>query len=154
MLSCFLHAWNKIMPSEQKLTGETKMNFYAYPFPHRMARRWMAAAEGSPSARFLAINVRDEDDAFVLTALVPGLKAGDLNIQILEDVVRIEGSFPQDENEYLLQELPGGSFRRELRLPSPLEADKVEAKIADGILALRLPKAESARPRTIKVAAK
>src|SRR5215468_4596126 len=110
------------------------MNFYAYPFPHRMARRWMAAAESSQSARFLAVNIRDESEAFVLTALVPGLKAEDVRIQVLEDVVRIEGDFPQDENEYLLQELPNGSFRRELRLPSELDADKVEAKIADGVL--------------------
>lgn len=130
------------------------MTFYAYPFPHRMARRWLTAAERTPGARFLAVNVRDESEAFILTALVPGLKADDLNIQVLEDLVRIEGKFPEDENEYLLQELPGGSFRRELRLPSTLEADKIEAKIADGVLTLRLPKAESARPKTIKVAAK
>jgi HSP20 family protein len=77
-----------------------------------------------------------------------------VKIQVLEDVVRIEGDFPRDENEYLLQELPNGSFRRELRLPSELDADKVEAKIADGVLTLRLPKAESARPKTIKVASK
>jgi HSP20 family protein len=130
------------------------MTFYAYPFPQRMARRWMAMAEGTPSTRFLAVNIRDEDEAYVLTARVPGLKAEDLNIQVLEDTLSIEGKFPQDENEYLLQELPGGSFRRELRLPSPLEADQVEAKITDGVLTLRLPKAESARPKTIKVAAK
>ena len=73
---------------------------------------------------------------------------------MLDDVLSIEGSFPEDTNEFLLQELPNGSFRRELRLPSPLEADKVEARIADGILSLRLPKAESARPKTIKVAVK
>jgi HSP20 family protein len=130
------------------------MTFYAYPFPQRMARRWMAMAEGTPSTRFLAVNIRDEDEAYVLTARVPGLKAEDLNIQVLEDTLSIEGKLPQDENEYLLQELPGGSFRRELRLPSPLEADQVEAKITDGMLTLRLPKAESARPKTIKVAAK
>ena len=130
------------------------MTFYAYPFPHRMARRWLAAAERTPGARFLAVNIRDESEAFILTALLPGLKADDLSIQVLEDLVRIEGKFPEDENEYLLQELPGGSFRRELRLPSTLEADKIEAKIADGVLTLRLPKAESARPKTIKVASK
>ena len=130
------------------------MTFYAYPFPHRMARRWMAAAEHSQSARFMAVNVRDESDAFVLTALVPGIKADDLDIQVLEDVVRIEGKFVADENEYLLQELPSGTIRRELRMPSPLDADKVEAKITDGVLTLRLPKAESARPKTIKIASK
>ena len=130
------------------------MTFYTYPFPQRVARRWMAAVEKRQNERYLAINVRDEQDAFVLTALVPGLKAENLNIQVLDDVVSIEGSFPEDTNEFLLQELPNGSFRRELRLPSPLEADKVEARIADGILSLRLPKAESARPKTIKVAVK
>ena len=130
------------------------MTFYTYPFPQRVARRWMAAVEKRQNERYLAVNVRDEQDAFVLTALVPGLKAENLNIQVLDDVLSIEGSFPEDTNEFLLQELPNGSFRRELRLPSPLEADKVEARIADGILTLRLPKAESARPKTIKVAVK
>lgn len=130
------------------------MTFYTYPFPHRMARRWMATAEHSQSTRFLAVNIRDEGETYLLTALVPGLKADDLNIQVLEDVVSIEGQFAEDENEYLLQELPGGSFRRELHLPSALEADKVEAKIEDGVLNLRLPKAESARPKKIKVAVK
>jgi HSP20 family protein len=130
------------------------MTFYTYQFPHRMARRWMEAVERGQAARFLPVNIRDEEDAFVLTALVPGLKSDDLNIQVLEDVLRIEGKFPEDESEYLMQELPSGSFKRELRLPTLLEADKVEAKIADGVLSLRLPKAESARPKTIKVAVK
>ena len=130
------------------------MALYTYAFPHRMARRWMAAADSAPQTRYLAVNVRDDNEAFVLTALVPGLKPDDLSIQVLEDFVRIEGKIEQDENEYLLQELPGGSFRRELRLPTALDADKVEAKIADGILTLRLPKAESARPRNIKIITK
>ena len=130
------------------------MTFYAYPFPHRMARRWMAAAEHSQSARFMAVNVRDESDAFVLTAFAPGLKSDDLDIQVLEDVVRIEGKIASDENEYLLQELPSGAIRRELRMPSPLDADKVESRITDGVLTLRLPKAESARPKTIKIVSK
>jgi HSP20 family protein len=130
------------------------MTLYAYALPHRAARRWMAAEEQAPAPRSLAVNVRDDSDAFVLTGLVPGLKAGDLTIQVLEDTVRIEGKIAEAEDVYLLQELPAGSFRRELRLPTPLDADKVEANIADGILTLRLPKAESARPRNIKVVAK
>lgn len=130
------------------------MTYYTYAFPRRATRRWAVAPDHGQNVGILAVNVRDEDEAFVLTALVPGLKAEDLNIQVLEEVVRIEGKFQQDENEYLLQELPNGDFRRELRLPSPLDADKVEARIADGVLNLRLPKAESARPKIIKVSAK
>lgn len=131
------------------------MTFYVQPFPHRhsMPRRWMRMADESIERR-LAANVRDEEDAFVLTALVPGLKADDLTINILEEVVSVEGEFPQDENEYLLRELPSGKFSRSLRLPAPVNADKTEAKIADGVLTLRLPKAESARPKKIKIAAK
>ena len=129
------------------------MTFYlqSYPYPH--ARHWMRAAD-RPMEYRLAANVRDEEDTFVLTALVPGLKADDLNINILENVVSIEGEFQYDESEYLMRELPGGSFHRSLRLPAPVDAAKAEAKITDGVLTLRLPKAESARPKKIKITAK
>lgn len=107
------------------------------------------------------MNIREEEDAYLLSSLVPGLKAEDLNIQVLDDVVRIEGEYKRsspvdqaDENEYLVRELPSGSFTRTLRLPSAIEADSVEAKIADGILTLKLPKAESARPKKIQVTVK
>ena len=123
------------------------MTFYLHPYPYRrVARRW-----ASNSERALGVNVREEDDAYVLSALVPGLKAEDLTIQVLEDVVRIEGEYKADETEYLMQELPHGSFNRTLRLPTVIEADHVEAKITDGVLTLRLPKAESARPKKIQV---
>jgi HSP20 family protein len=129
------------------------MTFYLQSYPHRqiMPRRWMRMADESIQHR-LAANVRDEEDAFVLTALVPGLKADDLTINILEDVVTVEGEFKQDENEYLLRELPSGSFRRSLRLPAAVNSEKAEARITDGVLTLRLPKAESARPKKIKIA--
>jgi HSP20 family protein len=144
------------------------MTFYlqTYPFGfaqdrpyHRIARRWNENREQT-----LGINVREDDDAYVLSALVPGLKSDELNIQVLEDVVRIQGEYKQsgpadkrndptgeaDEN-YLVRELPNGSFTRTLRLPAPIDADHVEADITDGVLTLRLPKAESARPRQIKI---
>ena len=125
------------------------MTLYIQPYPfRRMARRW---AE-QPQVRSLGVNIREEEDAYILSALVPGLKAEDLNIQVLENVVSIEGEYRADEAEYLLSELPSGTFRRSLRLPAEVDADKVEAKIADGILTLTLPKAESARPKKIKIA--
>src|SRR5512135_2158782 len=104
------------VPNSTQYPGEIKMTLYAYSFPRHMARRWMAADNASRE-RYLAVNVRDENDAYVLTALVPGLKADDLNIQVLEDVVSIEGKLADADQEYLLRELPSGDFRRELRLP-------------------------------------
>jgi HSP20 family protein len=130
------------------------MTFYLHPHSYarpyrRVVRRWMESPEHT-----LGINIHEEDEAYVLSALVPGLKAEDLNIQVLEDVLRIEGEYKLDESEYLLRELPSGSFTRTLRLPSPIEAESVEAKIADGVLTLKLPKAESARAKKIQVTAK
>ena len=135
------------------------MTFYlqTYPFAQdrpyrRIVRRWSENREQT-----LGINVREQDDAYVLSALVPGLKSEDLNIQVLEDVLRIQGEYKQsgpadsaDEN-YLVRELPNGSFTRTLRLPAAIDADHVEADITDGVLTLRLPKAESARPKQIKI---
>lgn len=129
------------------------MTLYTYSFPRHMARRWLAEQQAVRPAT-MPVSVRDDNEAYVLTALVPGLKAEDLTIQVLEDVVTIEGQVPEAQGEFLLQELPSGAFRRELRLPAPLDANSVEARIADGVLSVRLPKAESARPRNIKVVAR
>jgi HSP20 family protein len=126
------------------------MTFYLHPYPYRRAVR--RTSENNQQA--LGVNVREEDDAYVLSALVPGLKAEDLNIQVLDDVLRIDGGYKADENEYVLRELPSGSFTRTLRLPAAIEADSVEAKISEGVLTLKLPKAESARPKRIQVTAK
>jgi HSP20 family protein len=126
------------------------MTFYLHPYPYRqMTRRTMQNGQ-----RTLGINVQEQDDAYVLSALVPGLNAEDLNIQVLEDVLRIEGEYKADEQNYLVRELPGGSFTRTLRLPSVIDADHVEAKIADGVLTLTLPKAVSARPKKINIQVK
>lgn len=141
------------------------MTFYVHPYPfdfaqgrpyRRLARRWTENNEQT-----LGVNVREEEATYILSALVPGLKPEDLHIQVLGDVLRIDGEYKRsgpmdraDENHYLLQELPHGSFTRTLRLPAAIDADHVEAKITDGVLTLRLPKAESARPKRIKINSK
>lgn len=123
------------------------MTFYLHPYPYRqLARRAMQNREHT-----LGINIQEQDDAYILSALVPGLTAEDLNIQVLEDVVRIEGEYKADEHSYVVHELPSGPFTRTLRLPTVVDADHVEAKIADGVLTLTLPKAESARPKKINI---
>jgi len=131
------------------------MTYFIAPNPYQLAQRWARMAGYEPSRDLsLSVDVREEEDAYILSALVPGLKADDLNIQVLEDVVTIAGEFKDDESQYLMRELPYGSFNRTLRLPVALDAGKAEAKITDGVLTLRLVKAESALPKTIKVAVK
>jgi HSP20 family protein len=131
------------------------MTYFLAPHPYRLARRWATMAGIEPSHEYnLSVDVREEDDAYIVNALVPGLKADDLNIQVLEDVVTISGEFKANESEYLMRELPHGSFSRTLRMPVALDAEQADAKIIDGVLTLHLVKSESARPHTIKVAVK
>ena len=127
------------------------MTLYLQTYPYRrMARRW---AENHDQT--LGINVQEdaEGDAYILSALVPGLKSDELNIQVLDDVVHIQGEYKADESKYLVRELPNGSFTRTLRLPVAIDTEHVDANITDGVLTLRLPKAESARPKQIKIKA-
>lgn len=126
------------------------MSLYIQPYPfRRLARR--LAQHTQADNHSLGVNIREEDDAYQLTSFVSGLQAEDLDIQVLENVVSIAGEYKADENEYLLNELPQGQFQRTLRMPSEIDAEKVEAKIVNGMLTLTLPKAESARPKKIKV---
>ena len=127
------------------------MTFYLQTYPYQRPYRRAVRRGVGNDQHSLGVNVHEQDDAFVLSALVPGLTAEDLNIQVLDDVVRIEGEYMQDENQYLMQELPHGSFTRTLRMPAAIDSNHVEAKIADGVLTLTLPKAESAKPKKIKI---
>lgn len=129
------------------------MSLY-FTTPARFARRWAVRPMTETTERPLPVDIRDEGEGYLLSAYVPGLKAEDLNIQIVEDAISIEGQFSQHEGEYLMSELPSGAFRRTLRLPSELDADKAVANIENGVLTLRLPKAESAKPKSIKVITK
>ena len=134
------------------------MTYFVTPFPYRHARRWARPAEAEqPTANHrytLSIDLQEKDDIYHLSAIVPGLKASDLNIQVLEDVVTIEGEFKADEGEFLVRELPHGSFRRSLRLPVALDAAKAEARIENGFLTLTLPKVEAVKPKAVRVVAK
>lgn len=103
------------------------------------------------------IDVRADSDSFIIKALLPGVQAEDLNINIVNETVTISGELNADREEdgnYLLTERPSGRFQRILTLPTQLNPDKVEASLEDGILTLDIPKAEEAKPRTIKVKAK
>ena len=101
------------------------------------------------------LDVKAEDDAFIITAWVPGLEADDIRLEVLEDTVVLEGEFKAPEAEgLLLQEIPVGPFKRVITLPTPLEPGKAEAELTDGVLTLRLPKADAVRPKEIKVVAK
>jgi HSP20 family protein len=127
--------------------------YYIAPSGYRRMRRYQPM--GFNGGRRMPIDVRADDEAYEITAEVPGLTAEDVKIEILEDVVTLRAEIESEdvEERVLLRERGPVSFERRLRLPDPLDVDGAEAKIENGLLKLRLPKAEEARPKTITVKA-
>jgi HSP20 family protein len=112
--------------------------------------------ESAPAERemMLAVDVQAEDEAYTITALIPGLEAEDINIEILNNTVSIRGEFKDGGSEgaqYLVAELPSGRFSRTITLPTALDPGKAEASLKNGVFSLRIPKAEAHRPKVIKV---
>ncbi len=103
---------------------------------------------------FPALNVWESEDALFVEAELPGLSQGDLELEIVGGELTIKGQRPdvkQQGESYHRQERGTGSFMRRLRLPVDVDASKVEAKLQNGVLEIRLPKAEAAKPRKISV---
>jgi HSP20 family protein len=102
------------------------------------------------------LDVIAEDDSYLIEMIVPGLSPEDLDIEIVEKTIEIQGEFIEADEEvkYLRRERPAGKFRRVIRLPKLLDMDKSDAKLENGILSLRVPVAEEALPKSIKIKAK
>jgi HSP20 family protein len=136
------------------------MNSYFYSPMARMMRQkmWMHHGFGDFEGDvYLRLDVRDEGEAFVINATLPGLKSEDISIEITDYTVRLKGEMPEEkleDKEYIFRERPSGHFSRSVELPAALDAQKAEAKLENGILTVRIPKAEEAKPKVIKVTAK
>lgn len=106
----------------------------------------------------MPLDVQANDDEFVIRANVPGLKPEDLRIEVMDNTVTIRGETKSEQKEekdnYLLQERHFGVFSRTVSLPTRLDAGKTEAEIENGVLVLRVPKAEEAKPKSITVKAR
>jgi HSP20 family protein len=121
-----------------------------------MDRLMEESIENQPTEReyTLAVDVRADEDAFTIRALVPGLDAEDLNIEILNNSVSIRGEFSTPDTEdtkYITCELPAGRFARTISLPVDVDSSKAEANLKNGVLSLRIPKTEEHLPKAIKV---
>lgn len=116
------------------------------------------ARRANNGTRALAVDVLATDEAFVITAAVPGLHAEDLKLEVLGDTVTLQGEVAEpaaeEGSQWLLRERRHGAFARTLVLPVAVDGAAAEASIDNGLLTVRLPKVEVARPKTIKVTAK
>ncbi len=106
----------------------------------------------------LPLDVYSNENEVVILAAVPGIQPDDLNISIDKSTVTLSGTIrsaaESEEGQnasWHLSELSYGSFERSLTLPFEFDANRAEASFDNGMLRLVLPKAESEKPRQIKV---
>lgn len=102
-----------------------------------------------------AVDVVEEKDAYVLRVELPGVPKENLNIEVKENRLimsgRKEAVGQGEEGRYRYVESRSGDFSRTFELPRNVKADAIEAGHKDGVLQLRIPKADEAKPKTIEI---
>jgi len=101
------------------------------------------------------VDIRETDDALLVQAELPGIDKKDVHLEVKDGVLTLSGErrYEKDVKEENVHrvERAYGSFSRSFSLPSNVDANKVNAGMKDGVLEVRLPKRESAKPKAITI---
>ena len=107
------------------------------------------------SPAYPAINVWTNDEGQIITAEMPGVQPGDIDLDVTADALSISGVRKQDEvtadARYHRRERSHGSFSRTVQLPFMVDTSKVDASFGNGVLVISLPRAEADKPRKITI---
>lgn len=123
-------------------------------------RPWSTSSPWSSTGAgvYPPINVYDDNESYVVRAELPGVDPKDIDISVANNTLTIRGKREtnvEGENiSYHRRERNFGEFRRAFTLPDQIDSSKVMAHAKDGILEIRLPRAEQAKPRQVEVKVK
>ena len=119
----------------------------------RLDSNWLDGSTAGTGA-FPPINVFQQGDNLLAVLEVPGVDKSDLEIQAKGNAIRISGkkaiSYPEGVSVHR-RERSAGRFDRTLTVPMQIDAEAIKAEYRDGVLALHIPRAESDKPRTIRI---
>lgn len=105
----------------------------------------------------LPVDVSESDEGYTVKASLPGVKPEDINITFNNGALTIQAETHAEEEKtsehFLLRERRYGSYARSISLPGLVDSSKIDASFDNGILSLRLPKAEEVKPKRIQVQA-
>ncbi len=101
------------------------------------------------------VDIYETDDALVLKAELPGVSKDDVSLEIHNNTLILRGERKHEaevkEGDYYRAERAYGTFQRSFVLPTLVDQDQVQATYTDGVLELRLPKSEAAKPKRIAI---
>lgn len=113
----------------------------------------------SSVARTPTVDIREEDEQYVLEAELAGLSEKDVDVKVQDNLLTISAETESEEKEekkedkksYILRERRSSSFMRSFVLPKDVDQEHIDAAFKNGVLTLTLPKSQESKPRTIKV---
>jgi len=99
------------------------------------------------------VNLEEQDDSYVIEAELPGIKREDVNIELVGNELAISGEVKERERKGVLRRETRrtGRFAYRVTLPDQVDAEKIDAKLTDGVLTVRVPKSERAQRRKIEI---
>ena len=99
------------------------------------------------------VDIEEEDDAYVIEAELPAAKREDVNIELLGNELAITGEIKERERKGIVRRKTRrvGQFDYRVTLPSHVDPKKIDAKLSDGVLTVRIPKAQQAQRQRIEV---
>lgn len=102
-----------------------------------------------------SLDLVEADDAYTVTAELPGLKSGDVRVELSGGCLSISGNKKEEIEEkgktYHRVERRHGEFRRTIQLPTAVDENKVNAKFTDGVLTITIPKSKEAKTRRVEI---
>ena len=117
----------------------------------------LVQALGTPARpAAMPLDAYQSGDSFLVQFDLPGVRADSIDLTVEKNVLTVHASRSRpvaDGVEMLVAERPQGTFSRQLFLGETLDTEHIEAEYADGVLTLRLPVAESAKPRKVSIKA-
>jgi HSP20 family protein len=99
----------------------------------------------------VSVDIEEKDNAYLVTADLPGFKKEDIKIDMDDNILTISGERVKESGDKKHSERSWGKFQRTFSLPHHVAADKIEASYKDGVLQMTLPKSEVSKTRSIKV---
>ena len=103
----------------------------------------------------LAVDMFETDEDVVVKTALPGVDPDDVDVSVTGNTLTIKGETKVEEaveeQDCIFRERRFGAYSRSIGLPTPVEADQAEAEYENGVLTLRLPKVEEARPKAIEI---
>ena len=108
------------------------------------------------AGRGVTMDVLETEQGYQVRVGLPGVKPEDLDLSVQQNTLTIKGQFrssvkPDQQVNWLVQEISEGSFERSITFPKPIDADKIDTSFEQGVLSITVPLSEASRPKKISI---